>query len=386
MSLSNHIPSNLVPSYPNPDLMVKGDHKARWMQPYNRRYSFHNFSEVTRYHQTFRSAEVMALFPDEDQRIGKLALVQELVDHPYFCGLCVVKGNRILFERYARDFDSTKLHSIQSITKTMVHLLIGPLVDSGQGKLEALMTDYVPEVEKGYKGATVQQTLNMDVENDYNENFYDPTTIYYQQEEASGWRLPSDSDHAESNQQYLSGIEHNHLTPPSNYTKYKSSNTDILAWMIERVTGKPLFNHIADIIDAAGIESHFDMSCDRTGFPLMDGGGSFTLRDLARYGTIFTRRGVGVNGKVIGSNAWLEKTLKGGIPWDEESGQDYRYSNQTATDGRAVAHGGYCGQYLYADLTSEVVVTHFSITDEANGFCDDHFNRIWAMMQQVTRL
>ncbi|MCX8500462.1 MAG: serine hydrolase [Alphaproteobacteria bacterium] len=378
--------TNLPPSFPNSDLLVKGDHKPRWNQPYNRRHSFQNFAAVPRYNLSFRAAQVMALYPAEDQRIGQLPRVQQLVEHPFFSGLCVINGNRILFERYARDFDASQLHSIQSVTKSMVHLLMGPLVESGQVKLDALLTDYVPEVAKGYRNATVQQTLNMDVENDYNENFDDPNSLYYQHEAAIGWRLPPDPEREESNQQFLSRVEHNHLTSPTDMVKYKSSNTDSLAWLIERVSGKPLRNHLADIIDAAGIESRLVMSCDREGYPLMDGGGCFTLRDLARYGTIFTRGGVGVNGHPIGSRWWLEKTLKGGIQWSKEDGEFYRYSNQMETDGRAIAHAGYCGQYLYADLTSGTVVAHFSVSDQVDGFAYDHFSNIWEMMAEVTRL
>ena len=378
--------TNLPLSSPNPDLMVKGDYKPRWNQAYNRRHSFHNFAEITRYNLTYRAAQVMRLVPAEDPRIAQLPKMQEMLNHPYFSGVCVVNGDRILFERYARDFDSQKLHSIQSITKTMVNLLIGPLVESGQVRLEALMTDYVPEVAKGYKNATVQQVLNMDVENDYEEDFDNPQSLYYQHEAAIGWRIPPDPSHEESNKEFLSRVGHNHLTEPTPFVKYKSANTDSLAWLIERVTGKPLRNHLADIVDAAGIESQFAISCDRDGYPLMDGGGCFTLRDLARYGTIFTRGGLGVNGHQISSRWWFEKTLKGGIPWSKEYGDGYRYSNQTETDGRALAHAGYCGQYLYADLTSGTVVAHYSVSDQTDGFAHDHFSNIWEMMAQVTRI
>ncbi|MDI9408985.1 MAG: serine hydrolase [Candidatus Pacebacteria bacterium] len=378
--------SNLPPSYPNPDLMVKGDYKPRWNQPFNRRHSFQNLAHVTRYNLTYRAAAVMELIPAEDVRIGQLQSVQNLINHPFFSGICVINGGRILFERYARDYDPQSLHSIQSVTKTMVNLLIGPLVESGQVKLDGLLTDYVPEVARGYKNATVQQTLNMDVENDYSEQFDDPNCLYYQHEAAIGWRLPPDLNHEESHKQFLARVEHNHLTPPSPFVKYKSSNTDSLAWLIERVSGKSLNHHLADIIDAAGIESRFAMSCDRDGYPLMDGGGCFTARDLARYGSIFTRGGLGVNGHQIGSKWWMEKTLKGGIPWSKEDGDEYRYSNQTETDGRAIAHAGYCGQYLYADLTSGTVVAHFSVCDQTDGFAHDHFSHIWQMMAEVTRL
>ena len=142
---------------------------------------------------------------------------------------------------------------------------------------------------------------------------------------------------------------------------------------------------IAAIIDAAGIESQFAMSCDREQVPVMSGGGCFTIRDLVRYGSIFTRGGVGVNGEQIGNKEWISKTLKGGIKWDAEP-DHYRYSNHCETDGRAIAHGGYCGQYLYADCTSGTVVGFFSVTDEKDGLCEDHYSQIWKLLNQIARL
>ena len=381
---------NNISSFPNRDLEVIGDNKARWCHPPFRRYSFQNLNRINRYALTFRSAQVMALTPAEDPRIGKLAKVQSLINHPYFTAICVVRDGKILFERIAPDFRNDQLHAIQSITKTFVNLLYGNLVASGKIKLDALVTDYIPEVIKGYRGATVQQALNMDVENDYTEQFEKPEALVYEHEEALGWRIPRDPENEESQKQFLARIGHNNLLPPSPLVKYKSSNTDILAWIIERVTGTPLRNHIADVIDAAGIENQFSISCDRDGFPIMDGGGCFSIRDLVRYGSIFVRDGVGVNGAQIGNSDWIQKTITGGIKWEDldESieGNYFRYSNQCDSDSRAIAHGGYCGQYLYMDCTSRTVVGFYSVTDQKDGICLEHFNNIWYMMREVTRL
>ena len=46
----------------------------------------------------------------------------------------------------------------------------------------------------------------------------------------------------------------------------------------------------------------------------------------------------------------------------------------------------YCGQYLYADLTSGTVVAHFSVSDQVDGFAYDHFSNIWEAASQITRL
>ena len=351
---------NRPETYLNPDLAVEQDNKVNWYLAHNRRHSFHHFNEIYRYGLTFRSARVMALTPNEDSRIGKIPAVRELIANPWFSALCVIREGEILFERYARDFGPNQVHSIQSINKTMVNLLMGNLVMEGKIDLNSQMVDYFPELEEGYGGNTIQQALNMDLQNDYSEYFDDPNSLVYAHERSMGWRIPEDIDSHESNFEFLQGIKRTKAIGKKGYANYKSSNTDILAMIIEKATGVPLRNHIANIIDAAGIEGQYSISCDRGGFPALNGGGVFTARDLARYGSLFTRGGVGVGGEKIGNREWMETTLRGGIKWSDNYEETppyefFRYSNQTETDRRALAHAGHCGQYLFMDMLSGVV-------------------------------
>lgn len=44
---------------------------------------------------------------------------------------------------------------------------------------------------------------------------------------------------------------------------YKSPNNDLLGWLAEELAGRPLRELLADIVEAAGIEHAFHVSCDR---------------------------------------------------------------------------------------------------------------------------
>src|SRR5690606_25661016 len=111
-----------------------------------------------------------------------------------------------LFERYAADFGRSHLHSIQSITKTLMNLVIGQLVERRIVDLSRPVKDYLPEIGSGYANATVQQVLNMDVVNGYSEDFADPQATYYAHEEAMGWRLPLDPAAEETQRSFLCRI------------------------------------------------------------------------------------------------------------------------------------------------------------------------------------
>eukprot|EP01044_Picomonas_judraskeda_P022682 COSAG03_NODE_5730_length_1186_cov_1.494020_1_plen_97_part_10 len=43
---------------------------------------------------------------------------------------------------------------------------------------------------------------------------------------------------------------------------YKSPNNDLMAWVVERVSGRGIASHLQDIIEATGIEGSFHCACD----------------------------------------------------------------------------------------------------------------------------
>ncbi|MCX8515923.1 MAG: serine hydrolase, partial [Alphaproteobacteria bacterium] len=368
--------------YPNPDLEIIGEGEARWHLPANRRRAFQNFSHIHRYGLSFRAARVLRLTPRPDPRIGHLPAVKKLIANPWFSAMGVAKDNDILFEAVAADYQPDQPHALQSITKTMIHLIIGRMVADRLIDLNQQVKKIIPELGTGYDHATIQQLLNMDVENDYSENT--ATLDYYEHSEAMGWQLPRKAAGEMLQRPFLSLIANTGINPPSPFVKYKDANTDVLAWAIERLSNRPLRQHLADIVDAAGIEGQMIISCDRDGIPVMDGGACLTLRDLLRYGLLFPRGGGGVNGHVVGNKNFMQQTLKGGLAWDAAAST--RYANHTETNGRALAHPGYGGQYLFADLTSGIVIGFLSVNDQKNINNIDHYRAIWDMMTAVATL
>ena len=131
----------------------------------------------------------------------------------------------------------------------------------------------------------------MNVINDYSEDYSNPDPTALLQNVAMGWRLPVPGQPETSNREFLLGINSADTSNNTGLVNYKSANTDILGWIVERVTGKPLRQHYLDIVEAAGLELPFYMSTDRLGIPNANGGICMTARDLARYGLIFTREG-----------------------------------------------------------------------------------------------
>ncbi|MSP84162.1 MAG: serine hydrolase, partial [Alphaproteobacteria bacterium] len=92
-----------VVTIPNPDLAVTHDNKARWNLPDHRRHGFHNLHTLFRYGMSFRAGRVMTLEKRMDMRIPELPEVRRLTSLPWFSAMVVIRGQHVLFERYAPD-------------------------------------------------------------------------------------------------------------------------------------------------------------------------------------------------------------------------------------------------------------------------------------------
>ena len=176
---------------PNPDLTVGADNKQRWNQPAHRRHGFHNAHRLFRRTLMVRSRNVLMLEPARHEMSDIPAELKNLLDHPAFSSICCIQGDRILFEAAADDFATTAPHSIQSVSKLHIHLIVGHLLEQGLISLDAKVAEYLPDIGTGYADATVQSLLDMAVSNDFSEDYSDPNSDCYTEEIALGWRLPA---------------------------------------------------------------------------------------------------------------------------------------------------------------------------------------------------
>ena len=171
MSKSNMKFEPALVTIPNPDLVVLEDDKPNWNLPDNRRRAFHNFETIMRYSVGIRAPSVLPLTKRIDRRIGDMPEVRRITGTTYFSAMVVARDATVLFEAYAPDFTPEQCHSMQSISKCVMNLIFGRLVDNGSIDLNQKIKDYIPEIGSGYAEATIQQVLDMDVINNFDENY-----------------------------------------------------------------------------------------------------------------------------------------------------------------------------------------------------------------------
>jgi CubicO group peptidase (beta-lactamase class C family) len=125
------------------------------------------------------------------------------------------------------------------------------------------------------------------------------------------------------------------------------------------------------------------MSLDRDFVPILSGGGSLTLRDLARFGLLHARWGVGVDGRPVGDESFMRETMRTGGTDYPEPRKGHRYHNQIYTDGTHIGHGGFAGQYLMVRPDKEAVFGFFSVLESSHGDDPSYLPEVMAIGEDI---
>jgi len=372
----------------NPSLVVLRDNKPKWYLPETRREGYRNLHKINRYGLLYRSDLVLKLNLKKNKNIENIPSVKKMVNHKYFCSLLVGKDQDILYEKYANDFTDKTPQTIMSITKIFVNLFIGELVEKKIISLKDKISKYLPNIGTGYAEATIQDVLDMNIENAYSEDYTDPFTSSYLHEPVCGWRLPKNLNEKIGQEEFLNKIESNKnkdLKNTTEFSHYKSANTDVIGLLIEKVSKKKLKDWVLDAVEAAGFEDALYMGTDRFGMPWISGGGCLISRDFLRFALLFSRKGIGVENRIIGSSSFFDQTLnnKGTKYLEFTKDKFVHYSNSVMKSGNWIGHSGLGGQFLAANLKTGIVASFFSVIDTTSGTDDNYKKDMICMMDEV---
>ncbi len=292
-------------------------------------------------------------------------------------GAIVLHHGNIVFEAYPRMRQHDK-HLYMSVSKAHAAILIAILEDREQIDVSKPVASYLPALaDSGWADVPVRDVLDMAsgigcLEGE--EGAYsDPTRCYYQYEASLGW-LKATAATMDSPFEYMATLRAHR--PAGEAFEYTSPNTFILGWLVEHITGRPYADLLAtEIWQQMGAEADGLIVAPRNGVPIASGGISSTLRDMARFGLLFTP--AGRNGmKPLVSQTFLQNIQQGGrasiyrVARGEDSG---------VVNGELVLHnsyqwdfvmpdgdffkGGYGGQGLYISPSRDLVIAFFGTFD-----------------------
>jgi CubicO group peptidase (beta-lactamase class C family) len=288
---------------------------------------------------------------------GQSYTPEQFLDRTYTDALMVMKDGRIVYENYRNNSNERTRFMGWSMTKSLTSILVGLALE--QGKIRSIddrIETYLPELQGGgYEGATIRQILQMRSGVSYEEryDFENPGTAASNHISALVKNVSRFADPART-------IARAH--GPGEEFEYKTLDTAVLGWLLERVTDGNV---------AAYMAQHLwePLGAEYDGFFIMDGppgagreftgaGFNATLRDYARVGLMMLDGGRG-NGRQIVPAEWV--TLSTQPFGDASRGSRSGYGMQWWTFGdSAYSAVGLQGQFIYVDPATRTVVVKLS--------------------------
>ncbi|MER8734277.1 beta-lactamase family protein [Mesorhizobium sp. M1227] len=365
-------------SIPNPDLVISPiENSAHWNLANYRRQGFHNLHTIASYVTSLRSPRVLPFRKDIDWTIGERPDVARFLSVPHFSGFVVARDDRILYEAYASDFGPNRPHAIMSITKMALNIMLGRCVAEGLLDLDRPVKDYLPEIGTGFGEATVRAVADMNVANE------DGDATWFAMEAATGWRSPPDDGTELTIRSIICGITGDNLVNRTGHLIYNNGNPEVIGWIVERVSKRSLRNWLIEIVEASGLEGSYHIACDREGVPEFGGGASLSARDLARFGLLLARGGMGIDGRRVADAAFIEETRRNPGPSWPQPREGLYYSRFTTTNGTWIGHGGSGGTYLLANPDTGIAVVYMAVFENESGDSADFWQPLISMMAEL---
>ncbi|MDH3546795.1 MAG: beta-lactamase family protein, partial [Gammaproteobacteria bacterium] len=233
-------------------------------------------------------------------------------DHSTLMGIVVLHEGRIVYERYPRMQDY-EMPVYWSVAKAFVGTVVRILEERGQIDVSAQIENYIPELaESSFAGITVRNILDMATGLDCDDEYEDRDSCYYRYSMAIGDGFRSE-DAPDNPYDFVATLEVSRHAEQGERFSYSGLNTFVLAWLVEKVTGTPFQDAFSrEIWYHIGAESNASYIAPRYGVAVTHGGFMARLRDVARFGLLFTPSYKVVSDTRIISDAHLELLQNGG--------------------------------------------------------------------------
>ena len=223
--------------------------------------------------------------------------LDQFVNNGAVDGCLVVHAGKIVYEKYPT-IQPDDLHIIMSVTKAVVLAALAILEDQGKIDLEKPVENFLPELKGSDWAGTrlrdlVDMRSGMEGSETSNDAYRNPAHKQFQLEATLGWQLrtaPKLPEAARSGDllAFLRTIKRER--PAGEKWAYTSSNTAVIGEVVSRITGKSLADAISDLIwSKIGAAHDATLAENERGFPASHAGMSATLRDVARFGLLFTK-------------------------------------------------------------------------------------------------
>jgi CubicO group peptidase (beta-lactamase class C family) len=363
---------------PPPDLIVRSDNGISGASFPNSRWAFSHQRELKSTACIRRGSAQPQAFPKKLRKDidavafktmdGESMTFAQSLDAMFTDGIVILHRGTIVYETYRGALEPHLPHIAFSISKSFVGLMAAMLAHEGRIDPNAPVSRYLPELSStAFGDATVRNVMDMTVGVKYSENYTDPNAEVRAYGVAAGYSpAPQGYTGADSIVSFLATLgkqgEHGEAFA------YKTCNTEVLSWLVQRVTDAPLAQLLSERLwQKLGVEEDAYVIVDRIGMAACGGGMNFTLRDLARFGEMLRLGGV-FNGNEIVPEEVVDDIANGADPkhfakagYTTLPGWSYRNQFWVSHDrfGAYTARGIH-GQVCWIAPKADIVITRFA--------------------------
>ncbi len=278
-------------------------------------------------HHLFENIELKALSPVKwGNDYPNISLSEKdaiFLDSIETAGFLVVQNKEIIHESYYNGFDATIPTNSFSSAKSMVSLCIGIAIDEGKIiSVDQKVADFLPEFQNGELAEiSIRHLLTMSSGLSWTESGKNP------------YSNNAEAYYGDNLRELV--MSQTVVEEPGKFFDYKSGDTQLLTYILEKATGISLANYFYERIwSKIGVEDTGYWNLDKKGG---DEKGFcclyVTLKDYAKLAQLILNNGV-VNGEQIISRSYLKQCL---YPAKEIVEKDGAENNR------------YCWQWWYAN-------------------------------------
>ena len=289
-------------------------------------------------HKDYNSVEETERLTQTNNEYGSIAYV-------------IIKNDSIWYENYYDNFDKDSKTNSFSMVKSMISAMLGKAIMEGHIKsLKQPVSDFFPEFSEGLAAKmTVGDLSSMASGTNWDEAYYSPFSITT--------RAYFDDNLAK----VILGLKV--VDEPGQAYKYASGDTQLLAMIIEKATGKTLTTYLSDSFWkplGAENEAFWQLDSENGGLEKAFCCLASNARDFARFGKLYKDFGKW-KGKQLLDSSFVVKSITPRFP--ESPMYGYGWWLHTFKSKSFFMMRGHLGQYVIVEPNDNIMIIRLGHQD-----------------------
>ncbi|MGF1863311.1 serine hydrolase domain-containing protein [Photobacterium profundum] len=292
----------------------------------------------------------------------------------------ITKDGKLIDEYYWNGTSKDSTHLQMSVTKSFTSLTASIFAAKGMIDMSKPITDYLPELKasKGFSRATVQEVADM--RSGIKINFSEGLLWDDRMSNVQNWNGENKYPELKGIIDFASLVGERDDHGAGEYYDYQCTNTEMLAKVVERVTGDTMSDVFEENIwSKVGFEHDAKWMSNNDGEVIASGGLNITTRDVNRMMFVLINEGKNLKGEQIIPKKFIDNLLEG----DDDVRSAWLLGKETVITNDAwykdqirvfnieghkfIAFFGIHGQITVGEPNTGIVIAMNSAQDEMEG-------------------